>query len=158
MAQLNSEAIIMAAAVQSMTLTTGIRLARNFKYYRIKPEDRYVQRSRELTAICDQLNHDIYGFHNLLAESDINHKLFLVALANQISDLLEELHRKLICFNASDIDDLIPELDSLRTFWSDYTDVHFYSAQLNHHLEKNIPRSMKKIKSGIQSLPDSVEL
>lgn len=157
MAQLNSEAITLAAAVHSMTLTTGLRLARNFKYYRSKPEDRYRLMRRELVDICDQLNRDYYGLHNLMSETESSHKLFLVALANQIYDRLEELHRKLICFEADQIEDMIPELDTLRNFWSDYTDMNFYSNHLNQKLEKNIPKSMQKIESGIQSLPNSIE-
>jgi hypothetical protein len=158
MAQLNSEAITLAAAVHSMTLTTGLRLARNFKYYRSGHEDSYLLLRGELVDICDQLNRDCYGLHNLLADSDSSHKLFLVALANQIYDRLEELHRKLICFEAADIEEMIPELDTLRTYWSDYTNINFYSDHLNQKLEKNIPLTMQKIKSGVQSLPHSVEL
>lgn len=158
MAQLNSDAITLAAAVHSMTLTTGLQLARNFKYYRSRQDDRYLLTRSELIEICDQLNRDYYGLHNLLSESDVSHNFFLVALANRINDRLEELHRKLICFEADKIVEMIPELDTLRTYWSDYTDINFYSDQLNQNLEKNIPVTMQKLKSGIQSLPLHVVL
>lgn len=158
MAQLKSDAIIVAAAVSSIMMTTSLRLSRNFSYYRTNPGDRKVVDRHELITICQKLNRDLFGFHNLLSEPDRLQSPFLVTLANQISDRLEELHRKLLYFEADDIADMIPELDTLRTFWSTYTDVSFYTDHLNQQLEEVIPLSMLKIESGIKLLPVRVIL
>lgn len=143
------------AAATALTLSTGRKLIRNFSYYRTEKSDRIY--SEELHALCIGIRKDTFSLHNLMTSSE-NYSPFFVAIAGQISDRLEELHRKLLFFDPEEIIGLIRLIDGQRTFWNRATDPEFYDEILISHLEHDIPEKLLKIELELLRLPDSAAL
>ncbi len=93
-----------------------------------------------------------------MMEDDRQHPFFYVAVAGNIHESLEELHRKLLFFDADDISEIIPLIDSERSFWSNCSDPHFYDKTLTNALEKSIPDTLCEIEDHLNRLPISVIL
>jgi hypothetical protein len=157
MAQLNSELLEFAAAAAAATLTTSRKLIRNFTYYRANNESTETIYRTDLLQICHNIRMDAFGMHNLLEKEENRCSPFLVSLAGEINDSLEDLHRKALFFHAGSIEMLIPELDNLRTFWNNYTDEAFYQ-NLNTYLEDVLPKSLALAEREIEQFPASVNL
>jgi hypothetical protein len=155
MAELNSEPLQLAAAVTAITLISGRKLARNFVYYRSeKQPGEYVFRN-ELLILCRRIRMEMFGMHNLMENREKRFSPYLVAMAGEINDCFEELHRKLLFFDTSVISEIIPDIDRQRLIWKQYTDELFYNENLNLNLETSFPDAMKAIESGISKLPVS---
>lgn len=157
MAQLNPDnnLLTFAAATSAITLSTARKLKRNFSYYR--SEDNEVIIRDGLISLCLDIRHDAFGLRNLM-DSDESFSPFYVALAGKISDQLEELHRKLLFFDAALIGELIPEIDNERGFWRDLTEPGFYSQSLITHLDHTLPARFIRIENGLQRLPCSASI
>lgn len=155
MAQLknSNSSIQFAAAASAVTLTTSRKLARNFRYY--KSSDPGLVSRDDLVILCREARSEAFSMHNLITKDERNRSPFLVSLAGQIFDQLEELHRKLLFFDAELISQIIPIVDQQRSFWKYLTNPEFYSQDLIHNLEHNIPRKFTKIESLIEQLPAS---
>lgn len=157
MAELDSEPLQFAAAVSAIMLTSGRKLSRNFAYYRSgRFPAEFVYRN-EMVLICHKIRMDMFGMHNLMLNPEKSCTPFLVAIAGEINDSFEELHRKILFFDSSIITGIIPEIDKQRSLWKHYTDEHFYGENLNNILESQIPESIKTIEAGIRQLPLSTQ-
>lgn len=156
MAQLKkpNSSIHFAAAASAVTLTTSRKLVRNFRYY--KSSDPGIVSRDELILLCREARSEAFSMHNVMTTDEIDRSPFLVSLAGQIFDQLEELHRKLLFFDAESISQIIPHVDRQRSFWKNLTNPEFYSQDLIHNLEHSIPRKFTKIESLIEQLPASV--
>lgn len=153
MAELKSELLTFSAAATGITLTISKRLARNFSYYRKRaeqPEEVYRENLLNLLLETKQLS---YSLHNLLIDQSGRHSPFMVAIAGQIVDLLDDIHRKLLLFDAEKIADIIPPLDALRNIWIEYTEPGFYDENLSFHIEHQFPHYISKIETDVRSLP-----
>lgn len=157
MAELNSEPLQFAAAVSAITLISGRKLSRNFAYYRSEKLPAEMVFRNELLLLCHRIRMEMFGMHNLMENPEKRCSPFLVAVAGEINDCFEELHRKLLFFDTSVITEIIPEIDSQRSFWKHYTDELFYSENLNLILETRLPDAIKVIESGIRKLPVSAQ-
>ena len=157
MAQLNSELFELAAATSVATLTTSRKLMRNFTCYRNRTGSGKVVYRDQMLSICRKIRMNAFGMHNLLEDKNNQHSPFLVSLAGEIHDSLEELHRKVLFFDAGQIETLVPELDSLRKFWNKYTDETFYF-NLNRYFEFELPNKLEVLERRISTLPDSAAL
>lgn len=156
MANVNSENyLIFAAATSAVSLYTARKLKRNFSYYRSEGENS-IEREK-LIMLCRDIRHDAFGLRNLI-DSDEMFSPFYVALAGKIADNLEELHRKLLFFDADLIKEIIPEIDSERIFWRELTDPGFYSEALSTHLDHELPARFFRIEKGLQHLPISISI
>lgn len=155
MAQLKkpNSSIQFAAAASAVTLTTSRKLARNFRYYKSSAPG-IVSRD-ELIFLCREARSEAFSMHNLITKDEMNRSPFLVSLAGQIFDQLEELHRKLLFFDVESISQIIPLVDQQRSFWKNLTNPEFYSQDLIYNLEHSIPRKFTKIESLIEQLPAS---
>lgn len=85
-----------------------------------------------------------------------SHGSFKVLIAKQIQDNLEELHRKVLFFEPDDIIEIIPAIDSLRSFWSASSDPEFYDSDLPLRIDKqNIPL-LTDIRHHLNKLPEQI--
>lgn len=153
----NESALSFAAAVTAMSLGTGKRLVRNYSYYK-QIHDESISRQTCLD-ICKELRFNVFGMQNLYlddAGSD-SHGSFKVLIAKQIQDNLEELHRKVLFFEPDDIVDIIPALDSLRSFWSDSSDPDFYAGDLSLRIDKQTIPLLVDIQHHLKKLPEQSE-
>jgi hypothetical protein len=149
-----SELLSFSAAASALTLTTSRKLIRNFRYYRSeKPES--IDRL-SLEELCRNIRRDAFGLHNLM-ESEPKHPTFFVAFSKQIFDQLEELHRKLLFFDADLIAEIIPEIDQQRWFWNNLIEPEFYDDRLIEALEHEIPQTLYRIEKLLARLPDSIQ-
>lgn len=144
-----------AAAASALTLSTGRKLIRNFNYYRSGELSRVTR--AELIAICRDIRKDAFSLHNLM-ENREEYAPFFVALAGQISDRYEELHRKLLYFDPDLITEAIRLIDRQRSFWKKSDNPGFYSVELVQLLEHFIPDMLLKIESELKRLPVSAIL
>lgn len=158
MAKLNSDrsTIQFAAAVTAMSMGTGKRLIRNFQYYRQDTPKTVAK--WECLRIFYEIRLNIFGLQNLYMESaHPQYEMwasYKVMLAKQIQDAYEELHRKLLFFDADLIADLIPVLDRQRSFWADSTDPDFYSSELPEILDHHLTSDFSTLENHLQSLPE----
>jgi len=157
MAKLNNESSVQfAAAVTAISLGTGKRLIRNFHYYRKETPD--IITREECRHIYREIRLNVFGLQNLyLNESKSNadtSSSFKVMLAKQIQDGLEELHRKLLFFDADQISDLIPLLDEQRKFWGQSTEPDFYSDELPNLLDHHLITYFPEIEKYLEDLPE----
>lgn len=153
MAQLNQDLLSFSAAATGITLTIGKRLSRNFSTYRKRADQVEKVYRDDILMRIDEAVKLSYSLHNLLIEEENRNAPFMVAIAGQIADLLDEIHHNLLIYNADNILDIIPPLDALREWWSGYTDSEFYDQRLSHHIEHQFPRNISKIETGVQILP-----
>lgn len=150
-----SSLLTFSAAASALTLSTSRKLIRNFKYYRSDAPD-MISRDN-LIKLCRNIRQDAFGLQNLM-ENEENYPEFFVALARQIDDQLEELHRKILFFSASQIEEVVPLIDQQRSYWNNLTNPDFYSSVLIESLEHEIPSAIKRIETLIMRLPNSVSI
>ncbi len=158
MAQINSQLAQFTAATAAVTLSAGQKLSRNFRYYRAGMGDSTKVTRNDLLLICHNIRMDMFGMHNLLIDEEMKQSPFLVSLASAVFDGFENLHRKVLFFDAAQIESIIVEIDTQRAFWSDYTEPSFYNIKLIERLEHTLPSSMKLISIQIEQLPDQAEI
>lgn len=158
MAEVKPDLLTFSAAATGITLTIGKRLSRNFSYYRKQAGQVEIVRRDELLLRFMELTEFSYSLHNLMMDENEIYSPFLVAIAGQIVDTLDDIHRKLLIYDADKIVDIIPLLDSLREKWNDYTEPDFYDQELNRHIESDFPFLIKKIEAGVRLLPYNAKL
>lgn len=156
MAELNkSDLYEFTAAASALTLITGHKLIRNFRYYRSEEPD-IIYRDN-LLSLCISVRKDAFSLHNMMCSPD-KQPSFFVAIAGRISDRLEELHRKLLFFDPSEIAEAIEIIDRQRAFWKKSDDPLFYEEDLTTRLEHDVPEAMLKIEVLMKQLPRYVIL
>lgn len=152
MAELSSKALAnFSAATSALILTESLRLVRNYKYYNNLAEDEasrdqlieQVQNVRKLT----------FTLHNLMSKNEPEEAPFFISIAGVINDLLENIHRKILFYDADLIVNIIPMIDQQRNFWKDFTDSEFYNSHLLHELDHSIPKTLLKIEKNLLGLP-----
>lgn len=153
MAQLNRELLTFSAAATGITLMIGKRLSRNFSIYRKRADQEEKVYRDDILMRIDEILELSYTLHNLMIEEEYRNAPFMVAIAGQIVDLLDEIHHNVLIYNADDILDIIPPLDALREWWSGYTESDFYDHCLSHYIEHQFPRNISKIETGVRTLP-----
>jgi len=158
MAQLNPDLFRFAAATTAAALTTSRKLLRNYAYYRNHSSKTEIVYRKDLLLLCHKIRMDAFGLHNLLEDESYQYSPFLVSLAGEIHDSLEELHRKMLFFDADLIESVIPLVDSLRRFWNQFTDDQFYDHNLSLFLEIKMPQAIKTLEETIVSFPDHAGL
>ena len=159
MAKIDSEHLIeLTAAAAAATLTTSRKFIRNYNYYKKRAGQPEIIFKKELLSLCHKIRLDLFGLQNLLEDETKHRSPFVVTLASQINDALEELHRKILFFEPEQIETVIPMIDRQRQFWSRYTDEQFYSEQLSSDIEHSISSEILKIQSEVQKLPKSAQL
>jgi hypothetical protein len=144
-----------SAAAIALTLITGRKLMRNFRYYRSGGSDRVYR--RELVSLCIAVRKDAFSLHNMMC-SEEKQPSFFVALAGRISDRLEELHRKLLFFDPDRITHAVKLIDRQRAFWNNSDNPDFYNDELLSALEHTVPDTMLKTEKVLKQLPDSAIL
>lgn len=156
MAKLNSAGLLsFSAAAAAITLTTSQKLIKNFSYYKSQESD-VIYRS-DLLEVMKSIRFKSFSLHNMM-ENDRQSPVFYVAVAGNIHESLEELHRKILFFEADDISEIIPLIDTERAFWSNCSDPDFYNYTLTKSLEKNTPETLRKIEDHLNRLPNYVTL
>ncbi|MDX1591567.1 MAG: hypothetical protein R3283_06380, partial [Balneolaceae bacterium] len=145
----DSELYEFSAAAIALTLITGRKLIRNFRYYRSSEPDRIYR--EELIALCIAIRKDAFSLHNLMCRTE-EHPAYFVALAGRISDRFEELHRKLLFFDPDDIEDAVKLIDSQRAFWKKSENPEFYDGHLLSTLENRVPDLMLKTEKYLKQL------
>lgn len=156
MAELNkSELHEFSAAAIALTLITGRKLMRNFRYYRSSDSDRVYR--KELVSLCTAVRKDAFSLHNMMCSAE-KQPSFFVALAGRISDRLEELHRKLLFFDPDHITHAVKMIDRQRAFWNNSDHPDFYNDELLSALEHTVPNTMLKTEKVLKQLPDSAIL
>ena len=159
MAKLDPEDLIeFTAAAAAATLTTSRKFIRNYNYYKQQAGQPEVIRKSDLLMLCHKIRLDLFGLQNLLEDKTKHRSPFVVTLASQINDALEELHRKILFFEPDQIESIIPIIDRQRQFWSRYTDEQFYNEQLSSDIEHSVSSDVLNIQSLIQKLPESATL
>lgn len=156
MAELNKSNIYeLAAAASALTLITGHKLIRNFRYYRSAEPD-IIYRDN-LLSLCVTIRKDAFSLHNMMCSPD-QQPSFFVAIAGRINDRLEELHRKLLFFDPSEIAEAVEIIDPERAFWKRSDDPLFYEEDLITRLEHDVPETILKIEVLLKQVPRYVTL
>lgn len=152
---LNDSPLSFAAAVTAMSLGTGKRLIRNFKYYK-QTEPEIVSRE-SCNNINREIRFNIFSLQNLYLDSndEATHGSFKVMIAKQIQDDLEQLHRTLLFFDADDIVNIIPILDQQRDFWSGSHNPDFYADILPQRINREILPLIEQTESLLYALPET---
>lgn len=152
MAELSSKALAnFTAASSALILTESLRLIRNYRYYNNLSEN-CVSRD-QLVVKVRQVRKLAFTLQNLMSRNEPDEAPFFVSIAGTINDLLEEIHRKLLFFDARDIVDIIPLVDRQRRFWADFNEVDFYGSSLVQELDHSIPKALVKIENNLIGLP-----
>jgi len=158
MAKLNNDSSTLqfAAAVTAMSIGTGKRLIRNFHYYR--QETAEVVSKPECLHLYREIRLNLFGLQNLYLD-DVNQQSdtgssFKVMLAKQIQDNFEDLHRKILFFDADSITDLIPIIDRQRSFWKESTEPQFYESDLPIKIDRHLSTDFPAMEQYLHSLPD----
>lgn len=152
MAELSSKALAnFTAATSALILTESLRLVRNYKYYNNLAED---------TASRDQLIQKVrnvrklaFALENLMNKNEPDEAPFFVSISGCINDLLEEIHRKLLFYDADLIVDIIPMIDQQRKFWKEFASTEFYDSHLLKELDHSIPETLLSIEKKLLGLP-----
>ncbi len=158
MAQLSPNLLHFAAATAAATLTTSRKLMRNYAYYRNQHSKTETIFRDDLLVLCHKIRMYAFGLHNLLLDEENRESPFLVALAGNINDSFEEMHRKILFFDAADIETMIPVIDAQRRFWNQYTNENFYQDHLATFLENTLPDDIKQLNDIIETLPKQTTL
>lgn len=158
MARLNNDSSTLqfAAAVTAMSIGTGKRLIRNFHYYR--KETTEVVAKSECLHLYREIRLNLFGLQNLYLD-ELNHQSdtgssFKVMIAKQIQDNFEDLHRKILFFDADLITELIPLIDSQRSFWKKSTEPEFYKNDLPIKIDRHLFTDFPAMERCLHSLPD----
>ena len=157
MAELNESALQnFTAATAALTLTQCLRLSRNNRYYssdrvQVVERDKILQKVLEIRRLA-------FILHNIIAYANSDHSPFYVSIAGRIHDNLEEIHRKILFFEADCIREMIPLIDEQRRFWKDLHAVEFYGEDLLARLDHNIPETLSELYEMIEDLPRTASL
>lgn len=152
MAELSSKALAnLTAASSALILTESLRLVRNYRYYNNLSNDR-ISRDKIVAKVRDARKLS-FALQNLMSRDEPDEAPFFVAIAGAINDLLEEIHRKLLFFDADDIVDIIPLVDQQRTFWAEFNEVNFYDSSLIRELDNSVPEKLIQIEKNVLGLP-----
>ncbi len=157
MAELSSEHLAnFTAASSALILTQSLRLIRNYRYYNNlsgnKASRETIQRRiRETRQLA-------FTLHNLMSRDEPNFAPFYVSVAGGINDRLEEIHRKLLFFEAREITDMIPIVDKLRKYWRNFSGIEFYDEELINKLDFEIPETLIVLEKKAAYLPESASL
>lgn len=152
MAELSSKALAnFTAASSALVLTESLRLVRNYRYYNNLSADS-VSRD-QLVVKVRQARKLSFALQNLMNREEPDEAPFFVSIAGEINDLLEEIHRKLLFFDARHIVDIIPLVDRQRRFWADFNEVEFYGSNLAQELDHSVPETFLKIEKKLLGLP-----
>jgi hypothetical protein len=149
----SEENLSWAAAATLMTLSVSLRCARDFRYYRSKKSE-IIERD-DLEKLCDQIRLNLFSLQNVMIQ-EITPSLypFLFLLGRTIHDDLETLHRDLLFFQADDLVEIIPLIDTERKRWNFYNQADFYNEELISQLDHQIPYNLDYILTHIRRLPD----
>ncbi|WP_069130154.1 hypothetical protein [Rhodohalobacter halophilus] len=159
MAKLEPEEYLeFAAAAASAALTSSRKFIRNHRYYRNRGDSPEIIHRSELLELCSKLRMDLFGLINLLEDPAKHRSPFVVTIANEINDILEELHRKILFFEPNLIQGIIPLIDRQRSFWNSFTDVSFYNDALGSMIEHSISSDVVRIERYIHKLPEIAQL
>ena len=157
MAKLNNDspALHFAAAVTAMSIGTGKRLIRNFQYYRKNTSE--VVEKRECLTLYREIRFNLFSLQNLYLDdgnqqNDAN-SAYKVMLAKQVQDNLEDLHRKILFFDAGQITGLIPIIDRQRSFWKQSTEPEFYDDNLPLEIDRHLLTEFPAMERHLNSLP-----
>ncbi len=131
----------------------GKRLSRNFSAYRKRADQMEKVYRDDILMRIDETVELSYSLHNLMIGEQNQNAPFMVAIAGQIVDHLDEIHHNLLLYTADEILDIIPPLDALRAWWSNYTESEFYDHRLSDHIEHQFPRNISIIETGVRTLP-----
>lgn len=159
MAKLESDDILeFAAAATSAALTSSRKFIRNHRYYRHSGDQPMTVSKSDLLSQCHKIRMDLFGLLNLLENPAKHRSPFVVTIANEINDVLEELHRKILFFDPDKIESIVPVIDRQRSFWRSFTDMSFYNDQLGSQIEHSILSDVIQIEKSIQQLPETAKL
>ena len=148
---MESESRIISTAATLLTLEIGQRFRRHYRQYRSETVDS-ISRD-ELVEISERIESLSYSLHNILSSSGYALP-FMMVLSRKISDHFDQLHSRLLLFDADHIYSLIPLIDEQRKFWRASDKESFYSPYLNEHLEHAFSSEMSLIKKKIAALPE----
>lgn len=153
MAKLNmeSESRIISTAATLLTLEIGQRFRRHYRQYRSETVDS-VSRD-ELIEISERIASLSYSLHNILSSSGYALP-FMMVLSRKISDHFDQLHSRLLLFDADHIYSLSPLIDEQRKIWRKSDQETFYSTELDHYLELTFPDALSEISTKIDTLPE----
>lgn len=152
MAELSSKALAnFSAATSALILTESLRLIRNYRYYN-DLTDNTVSRDQLISNIRNARKQS-FVLQNLMAKNEPDEAPFFVSVAGLINDLLEEVHRKILFYDADDIVDIVPLIDWQRKFWKKFNQVEFYDSELIQKLEHTVPETFIRIEENIKNLP-----
>lgn len=145
----------LAAAVSVATMTTSRRLSRNFSYYRSnRQNDVCFHRRDSLLKVCHTLRMDLFGLQNLFMDYAESPTPFMVTLAGNVHDSFENLHRNLLFYDTERIEEIIPVLDHERSFWSRFTNHHFYNEEISGHIDTETLPAISQIKEKLLTFPE----
>lgn len=152
MAELSSKTLAnFTAATSALILTESLRLVRNYRYYNNISEDS-VTREQLIKKIRD-VRKLTFTLENLMTKNEPEEAPFFVSIAGCINDILEEVHRKILFYDADLIVDIIPHIDQQRNFWGDFTETEFYDSHLLRELDHSIPETLLAIEKNLIGLP-----
>ena len=144
----------LAAAISAATVTTSRRLSRNFSYYRSKSLNDLRHSRKSLLSICNTLRMDLFGLQNLFMDDPETPTPFMVTLAGDVHDSFENLHRNLLFYDAGRIEKIIPKIDRERSYWSRFTNHHFYDEGVSEHIDASTLPAISYIKDELLTFPD----
>lgn len=146
-----------AAAVTAMSIGTGKRLIKNFHYYRQNTPE--IITKSECLHLYREVRLNLFGLQNLYLDDQNQQNdtgsSFKVILAKQIQDNFEDLHRKILFFDAELIADLIPIIDKQRAFWNESTEPEFYMNDLPVQIDRHLSTDFPEMEQYLHSLPDN---
>lgn len=152
----NQSTLQFAAAVTAMSLGTSKRLMRNFQYYR--QENPEIVSKNNCLRIYREIRINLFGLQNMYLDENEEctntGSSFKVMLAKQVQDGFEELHRKLLFFDADLIADLIPVLDRQRSFWAELVKPEFYNRDLPAKLDRHLISDFRAMEEELLTLPE----
>lgn len=152
MAELSSKALAnFTAATSALILTESLRLIRNYRYYNNLSDDT-VSRDH-LVKKLKIIRKLTFTLQNLMSKNQPEEAPFFVAVAGEINDVFEEIHRKLLFYDADLIVNIIPKIDDQRKFWRAFTNTEFYDSHLLKKLDHSIPEALLSIEKNLIGLP-----
>lgn len=157
MAELNSNALAnITAATSALIITESMRLVRNYKYYNNISEDSTTR--DQLINKVRQIRKLAFTLENLMNKNEADEAPFLVSVAGSINNIFEEVHRKILFYDADLIVKIIPLIDKQRLFWKAFIEPEFYDDQLIKKLEHTIPDTLSTIEKNLIGLPPFASL
>ena len=97
---------------------------------------------------------DLFGLQNLFMDDPETPTPFMVTLAGDVHDSFENLHRNLLFYDAGRIEKIIPKIDRERSYWSRFTNHHFYDEGVSEHIDASTLPAISYIKDELLTFPD----